>query len=272
MEAIIESIELVKINNKRSYFKVKLVDEQGNLIGYFGDSKLSDCINFRKQLFGILAACDCFDLLRLSSDESNFLPIYLEFDSCDRIDSIINLDGDGLSFFEDGKYVVNKYNLKNIDSSENRGKIISVTSESGVFIVTVTTEHYVTSYVTRSLYAGFRFPWDWYDSKVEPYYTNLSATMFKTFVESILQIYKTNDLLKLSRCDVIKYPKVLIGVDYKGRIVSIGNDKNDYYLTQNGNNYEIVKGSLMADIKENESLSNSRKIIKSLSKRLRKCK
>lgn len=272
MEAIINSIELVKINNNRCYFKVKLVDEQGNLIGYFGNSKLSDNINFRKQTFGILAACDCFDLLRVSSDSPEFLPIYLEYDSYDRITSIINMDGDCFSFIGDGRYGINKHSLENVDGVENCGQILSITSRSGVFMIMVQTQVFVTSYVTGSVYFGFGYPLGNESSDLEPYYINLSANKFKTFIESILQIYKTNDLLELSRTSALSYPRVLVEMDSRGKIVSIGNDKNNYYLTQNGNSYEIVDNNLRVDMEENSHLSKSEKIIKSLSKVLRKRK
>lgn len=272
VEAFISSIEFVRINKDKCYFKVKLVDDNGNLIGYFGDSKINDNINFRKQLFGILAACDCFDLLKLSSDKPEFLSIYLEYDSFDRITSVINMDGNGLSCLDDGRYGVSKHDLEKLGGIENRGKILSISSRSGVFMIMVETRVFVTHYVTGSVYSGFGYPLDWNISKLEPHYINLSAMKFRTFIESILKIYKTNDLLLLGGSDIVNYPKVLIEVDPKGKVVAIGNDKNDYYLKKNGNSYEIVNGNLKVDIEENDNLSKSEGIITSLRRVLRKRK
>lgn len=66
MQAIIQKLELKNFLN-RHYLKVELLDDNGvkrNLDNPF----LSDDINFRKQVFGILCACDNFDLMRLATN------------------------------------------------------------------------------------------------------------------------------------------------------------------------------------------------------------
>ena len=64
MKAFIKEIKLIKLYNNHSYFKVKLEDEYGNKIGTFG-KKISNAIDFRTELFVIMSACNCFNLLKI---------------------------------------------------------------------------------------------------------------------------------------------------------------------------------------------------------------
>lgn len=66
MKAVIKKVELKRIVNKY-YFKITLSDDNGNIF-VIDKPFLSDPINFRKQVFGIMAACGCFDLIRLATN------------------------------------------------------------------------------------------------------------------------------------------------------------------------------------------------------------
>lgn len=69
MEALITKIELKQLFN-RSYLKIELTDLNGCI--YIIDKPLlSDYINFRKQVFGIISACGTYDLIKLATDKPN---------------------------------------------------------------------------------------------------------------------------------------------------------------------------------------------------------
>lgn len=65
IDAYISSIKFIRKDTDNCYWELILVDENNNYIGSFGESYITDSINFRRQTFGILSACNCFDLLRL---------------------------------------------------------------------------------------------------------------------------------------------------------------------------------------------------------------
>jgi len=56
MKAIVKKIELKKMLNKY-YLKVTMESQEKEYV--LSNPFLSDPINFRKQVFGILSACDC---------------------------------------------------------------------------------------------------------------------------------------------------------------------------------------------------------------------
>jgi hypothetical protein len=76
MEAYIYKIEFVRRDKDNCYWNLQLVDENNNYIGEYCNPHISDEINFRKQTFGILSVCNCYDLLRFSSDTPIPLPIF----------------------------------------------------------------------------------------------------------------------------------------------------------------------------------------------------
>lgn len=49
-----------------------------------------------------------------------------------------------------------------------------------------------------------------------------ASKLFKSFIENILKLYETEDLLRLSGNKKIGYPEVTIKKDELGNIVSIG--------------------------------------------------
>lgn len=53
------------------YFKIELTDING-CVHVINKPFLSDAINFRRQVFGIMSACGTYDLMRLATDE----PVY----------------------------------------------------------------------------------------------------------------------------------------------------------------------------------------------------
>lgn len=65
--------------------------------------------------------------------------------------------------------------------------------------------------------------------------------MFKTFIEGILEIYGTNNLLKLSGNDNIEYPKIQVNVNDNGNIISISSLDNDYELVEDNDSYCICE-------------------------------
>ena len=66
MEAIITKIELKKFM-KKYYFSLELRGSNGN--AYVIDKPFcNDEIQFRRMVFGIMTACNQYDLLRLASD------------------------------------------------------------------------------------------------------------------------------------------------------------------------------------------------------------
>ena len=66
MEAIIKKLKLEQINDNYR-IKIELLgsDKQNYIID---NTLINDDINFRKQLFGIMCACNCFDLIRLATN------------------------------------------------------------------------------------------------------------------------------------------------------------------------------------------------------------
>lgn len=239
MEAIVKSIKLYKVDENRSYWKLELEDLDGNLIGFFGDPKLSDSVNFRKQTFGIMAACNCFNLLELGSNNPKFLPIYFEEENYKGVVSIINREYNIFHQADNGKYVLKKYNDDINKIKNNVAEIFCVSSASGVFNIGIHTPHYSTFYNTGQIYYGFGYPITISGEKQEDII--FASDIYKSFIESILKLYKTDDLLKMCNCDVINYPKILINIDENNNIVCIGNESNDYCLLQKNDSYTIER-------------------------------
>jgi len=150
---------------------------------------------------------------------------------------------------------------------ENRGIIRSIISQSGVFTIMIETEVFATFYVTGNVYFGFGYPLVCTGTELDERYVNLSANQFRTFIESILKIYKVNDLLLLGGNEKENYPKVKISLNSKGDVVAIGNDKNNYYLLQRSNCYEIVSGNLNFDVINDDELNNFGSILRKILKK-----
>lgn len=70
MEAIIKRIELKKILS-RYYFVLEIQDVNGCV--YIVDKPFyNDLINFRSLVFGVMVACNQFDLLRLTTSNPEY--------------------------------------------------------------------------------------------------------------------------------------------------------------------------------------------------------
>lgn len=65
MKANVKSIELKKIIN-RYYLKITMESQNREYV--VSNPLISDPINFRRQVFGILSACNCYDLMRLARE------------------------------------------------------------------------------------------------------------------------------------------------------------------------------------------------------------
>ena len=246
MEAIIKSIKLKRILN-RYYFNIEVQDIEGN---YYNIDKplLSDPVSFRKQVFGIMAACNQFDLLRLGSDN----PIYKE---------VTGYYSNGLQILEDEKgkcFLPNKKTavyccedmnqsvkeLFNIavsrrlpDISVDKGKIESIRSASGVWNIFFNGDGVGTFMQTfGQIYYGFGYPINIGSTENKEGIKRASIS-YQSFVLSIMKFYEVNDLLELAG-KVDNYPVVDITVD-KNRIVNITSLETGMGFSI-GKNYEII--------------------------------
>ena len=243
METLIRSIELKKLDNGNCYWELTLIDEQGNFIGKFGNQNINDAINFRKQTFGILSACNCFDLVRLGSSNPKYLPILIKEKKFGGVEYISSIGGKNFKLGENCQYEITKsWNIFNKNKEMKKytiGQIERIVSQSGVFTIWLRTENYMTFFNTGQIYYGFGYPLPASSENLDENYINQSALIFKTFIEGILEIYGTKDLLKLSENKEIEYPKISVNVDEKGNILSIGSLTSDYELTENNSSYSI---------------------------------
>lgn len=240
MKALITNIRYKKLDKRHSYWIITINDVNGNLIEELNLSHLSNAQNFRVQTYGILAAINCFDLLRLFTNEPDTLPIYVDGSVTSRLDYLKNLKGHVLKYSDD-KYIVEKGLFKSRKKSEHEieGNISSITSMSGTFGIQIDTEYFSTYFSTGQIYYGFGYP------LTSSYQSNenaktLSCDMFKSFIESILSFYNTNDLIDLGRTQKIEYPIVEVEFDDNGHINAIGSVVTNFYLVEGPNSYSII--------------------------------
>lgn len=242
----LKSVQLKKIFN--NYFLVIKVESQGKEY-VLSNPFLSDPVNFRKQFFGILTACNCYDLLRLSRKE----PIPLECRG-------YYFDGRGYKILENkygqwfllnkksGIYacekadeklkemfqIIQKADRGSIDISD--GSITSITSQSGVLQIGFLNRHCGFSvFLSGQVYFGFGFPLNREDKWSEKEGRE-SAKLFKSFITSLMEFYGEKDLLKLGG-EIQNYPKIEITLD-NNRIKSITNSDTKLGLIV-GKSYEI---------------------------------
>lgn len=245
MEAVIKKIKLKNILN-RYYFSLEIQSVEGKV--YHVDKPLlSDPISFRKQVFGIMAACNQFDLLRLSSDN----PIYKE---------VIGYYSNGLQIIENNKNEWFSYNIKTSsyfcdqssqsvkelfsmavnkkipDVSVNKGRIESISSGSGVLQIFFKSNGLGTFMNTGQVYYGFGYPIG-IGSIEDKEIINSASLSFQSFILSIMNFYGVDDLLKLSG-NIDKYPIVDITV-YKNKIKSITSFETGMGISI-GKSYEII--------------------------------
>jgi len=264
MDAFISSMEFIKENENDCYWKVTLVDENNNYIGTFGDSKITDPVNFRKQTFGILSACNCFDLLKLSSSNPQKLPVYYMERKFNGINSIVNKNGQSLKLGHHGMYEINKaWNFFNKNKEIKQyeiGEIESIESRSGVFVVSVCSGCSVNSFMTGSVYWGFGYPLT--QENMNEDYIRDASKLYLSFIEGILKLYNTNDLMKLNGNEVSEYPMVIVKTDEKGNITSIGNKDTGFELMTDGISYIIINKNKEQEKEEVKKKSLNVKITK----------
>lgn len=245
MEAVIKKIKLKNILN-RYYFSLEIQSVDGKV--YHVDKPLlSDPISFRKQVFGIMAACNQFDLLRLSSDN----PIYKE---------VIGYYSNGLQIIENNKNEWFSYNKKTSsyfcdqfspsvkelfsmavnkkipEVSIDKGRIESISSGSGVLQIFFKSNGLGTFMNTGQVYYGFGYPIG-IGSVDDKESIKIASLSFKSFILSIMNFYGVDDLLELSG-KIDKYPIVDITVD-KNKIKSITSFETGMGISV-GKSYEII--------------------------------
>lgn len=245
MEAVIKKIKLKNILN-RYYFSLEIQSVDGKV--YHVDKPLlSDPISFRKQVFGIMAACNQFDLLRLSSDN----PIYKE---------VIGYYSNGLQIIENNKNEWFSYNKKTSsyfcdqfspsvkelfsmavnkkipEVSIDKGRIESISSGSGVLQIFFKSNGLGTFMNTGQVYYGFGYPIG-IGSVDDKESIKIASLSFQSFILSIMNFYGVDDLLELSG-KIDKYPVVDITVD-KNKIKSITSFETGMGISI-GKSYEII--------------------------------
>lgn len=245
MEAIITKIELKKFL-KKYYFSLELSDINGN--AYVVDKPFcNDAIQFRKMVFGIMAACNQFDLLKLGSDS----PIYKE---------VIGYYNSGLEIIENDSGKWFSYNMKTgtyfchdsnqqvkdlfkLAESRNahdvfvkKGNIESITSGSGVFQIFFNANGIGTFMNTGQIYYGFGYPIGIGDPNNEEN-VSIATNAFQSFILSVTEFYGVKDLLELSG-NVDRYPLVDITVNGK-KVTSITSLETGMGFSI-GKNYEII--------------------------------
>lgn len=245
MEAIITKIELKRIL-KKYYFSIELKDSKG--VAYVVDRPFcNDEIQFRKMVFGVMAACNQFDLLKLGSDS----PIYKD---------VKGYYNSGLEIIENEKDEWFSYNKKNgtyfcgeslqelkdlfkVASERNafevfvkNGKIESITSGSGVFQIFFNSNAAGTFMNTGQIYYGFGDPIG-IGNPNNKENVKIATTAFQSFIINIMKFYGVNDLLELSG-NVDRFPLVDITVDKK-KVTSITSLETGVGFSI-GRGYEII--------------------------------
>lgn len=230
MQAIIQKLELKKILN-RHYIKMELIDENG-VKRSLDNPFLSDDINFRKQVFGILSACDCFDLMMLATDNPKPKKIVGYYQN-----SLQILENENKEWLSLNKKTV-LYECKKPDKNtraifdtlverkifngyKEEGIIESIVSRSGTFQLLFTGKSCSTFFITNQIYCGFGYPLT-IGTNANPNVTALSAKGFTSFIVSLMQLFGINDLLKFGG-NIDKLPIVEIELNKANKISSITN-------------------------------------------------
>lgn len=239
MDGYISSIKFKKIDSKHCYWLITVLDKNGNVIGTFGNPSISDRKNFRKQTFGIMSACDNFDLLTLATNDPHELEItYKEKNMYGGVKSIKNKRHE--TFFNDNQKYVLKRNFNPFarnDKDDIKATIECISSESGVFTIRVNSGYIVTHFVTGQIYYGFgeNFPGGTMANQGD---VSEMEDSYQSFIESILKLYHTNDLINLGR-NITFYPQINIEQDENGKIIEIGNKEKNFRLREVEDEYII---------------------------------
>lgn len=113
MEAYISKMEFIRTDKDNCYWNLTLVDDNNNYIGTYCKPHISDEINFRKQTFGILSACNCYDLLKLSSENPIPLQIFFKEKPDGGVEELINQSGRLLRYREGNYEIERAWNIFN---------------------------------------------------------------------------------------------------------------------------------------------------------------
>lgn len=249
MEALIRKIELKRLLSNY-YLKIELSDLEGNTY-IVGNPFLSNPVQFRRQLFGVMCACNNFDLMKLATDNpipKNVIGYYK-----DKLLILENANKDWLKYdAEKSLYVCQKrdkklkqmleqlieLNLSDMDIS--LGVITNVISESGVFLVPFWNKNRRTCFSTGQIYYGFGHPlYIGDENNIKD--TQIAAKMFTSFIVSIMRFYGLSDLLLLGG-NIEKYPQVEIKINAKNEVEEITNPETGAGLAIN-NEFEVIDSS-----------------------------
>ncbi len=258
MKAEIKKIELNKLMN-REYFKIILESQKKELI--LSNPLMSDPINFRKQVFGILTACNCYDLMRLAT-ENPIRPKAIGYYCKGAGYRILeNMDGKwllldpkkGMYLYKNAenetKELIKAAEKEHIDTiSMDEGTIESIMSASSIFSILFKGNGGTSSSMqTGQLYYGFGSPIN-IGNNASQNKKLKSAKMFKSFIVCLMKLFNEKDLLKLGG-NIEKYPEVEITLDHTNKVSSIRNPITGLGFSI-GKSYEII---------DNNSIENADK-------------
>lgn len=259
MQAVIKKIKLKKFIN-RYYFKIELKDLDGRT-HVINKPLLSDPINFRKQVFGIMSACGSYDLMKLATDKPNAKKVIGYYKN--RLQILENEKKEWLTYDnKNGKYICyqsykEKYkilkkliaqNIANVSIDE--GRIQSIKSESGIFSLLFSGDFGSTFYMTAQIYYGMGYPLNIGNEK-DTDVVKRAAQNFTSFIVCLMNFYGIDDLLQFGG-NVDKFPVVEITLN-NNEIDSITNPNTGIglFITKK---YDIV------NINELEKSKSKKKI------------
>ena len=247
MQAIVKSIEVKKVLNR---YYLKIVMESQNKQFVLDNPLINDPINFRRELFGILTACNCYDLMRLARE----VPVPKEatgyYTERAGYEILENKSGNWLAFNrKTERYTCEKadenlkkfiqmaqdYHVSAVDVNE--GTIESIQSRSSVFSIMFQGKIGVSFFTTKQIYWGFGHPINIGNSN-DKKGTLKSANMFTSFIVSLMKFFEKDNLLEIGG-DIKKYPEVEITLDHSNRVSVIKNAVTGKGFCI-GRNYEMI--------------------------------
>ncbi|MCX4365135.1 MAG: hypothetical protein OSJ70_05120 [Bacilli bacterium] len=238
-EVQISSIRLRKIDEENSYFEVEFRDSEGKQAGIFGSPYITDAINFRKEVFGILLACGKTNFLKIGGVDNPAIPITFKVNSRDVVNEICNANNQIFHLNDAGEY---KTEPSTIDEREIfEGKVTGITSASNTLNISIENENFHTGFVAGNLYYGFGYPL--ISASNNPELVKRACNHYRQYIENILVFLGTDDLLNMGG-EPVKLPKVLIERDSVGNVIAIGSAHQECHLRITDDNYKIEKGRL----------------------------
>lgn len=243
MEAVINKLELKKLINKY-YLKIELTDLNGH-IHIINKPFLSDPINFRKQVFGIMSACGSYDLMKLATDK----PVPKKVIGYYYGNGLQILENENEEWFIYDKkrkeYICNKVNKNKKkafqtlidDITFEKGNIQNITSQSGIFQLLFNGNFGTTFYTTNQIYYGFGYPLN-IGNEEDIENCKKSAQSFTSFIVSLMKFYGIDDLLKFGG-NVEKLPVVQVNMNSNNEIDLITNPITGIGLSIT-NEYDVI--------------------------------